>query len=480
MERPSDPNRLWAWLTKQPGLIRKVDVESSPVLAPASVELSRFTVLSGLHGSGKSYLLAVIGEGLRRWQVNTNLPIEDDPEWQLQGNYRLHLRDEVTPGSVEVRRPMERSARDTQLESIGPLYATRLTPFVALSELAFDSANRTPGREEPMVDVRHLSTRDLAALRRITGYAYANMVYGTYENPHRTLPHFSGERDSRHVQSFMMSASEFWVHFVLFNLRHADENEIVLIDEPETFLAQPGHVAFIDEIARLTAESGCQTVVATHSESMISRVPATSVLLVSSTRAGSVASPIASSESLLRALGRRAPAIRAIVFVEDEMGARILKAIIREEAPEVMQLIEIVESGGKDEVRAGVRVVARAKRIKAAGVLDGDQRGGPQSADIYLLPGCSEPESHLLRALSDDQDAAASSLQVAASDLRLALENTRFVPHQRVFTTMSSSLTGPSAAEVVDCALRLWLRDDEVRAQARVLADQIRRLVERP
>jgi predicted ATPase len=477
MGRSTGHDRVWDRVSTQPGLVRKVDVVSSPVLAPGSVELSQFTVLAGFHGAGKSYLMAALGESLPSWLGGSGLPIDDDShEAQLSGRYRLHLRPGSPQATVEVRRPLHYKVKRIEQDALQPLRVTRLSPYIALMELACDASLRVPGRPDCVAELEPVVSRGLDALRRITGYDYASMEYSYFADGQRTLPYFRGERDSRLVHAATMSSSEFWVNFVLFSLREADEDEIVLIDEPETFLAQPHHAAFIDEIARLTLDRGCQTVVATHSEAMLSRVPARSLRLVSATSNGAVVSPVESSAALLRALGRDDSAVTALAFVEDEMAARILRAILREEAPDALRRLEIIDSGGKDEVRAGVRVAAHAKRIRVAGVLDGDERGSEMGDGLHLLPGSAAPEVHLMRALRDHEDEAASSLRVAITDLRLALDVARPAQHQRVFDVMSSCLTGPSADDVVECAVALWLAEPDVSAQAKALAEQMKRL----
>lgn len=467
--------RVWKHLSTLSGVIQRLQVVSSPVLAPGSVEFGRVTALTGVHGAGKSYLLAAVVAGLPGWKVNLNLPIESSGNVaEFRGHYLITLNREGEASEVEFTRPLgweDRQKYDADLE---PLVATLLTPFAALSELAYFSQNWMPQRPLVPTDVVQLSRTRVEALRAITGRAYDAVQYGVYETSDQHFPYFRIvlQDDERGV--WTMSASEFWVHYVLWHLATATEEEIVLIDEPETFLAQPGHQAFLDEIARLALERGCQVILATHAESMIRRMPPSVVRLVSSTAGGAAVTGITSAEPLLRALGRIRNSVETIVFVEDQLGAQVLRHVVLRYAPGSIDTLDIVDSGGKDEVKTGVRLLKRSGRLGVLGILDGDQRrdhdGDPS---LLYLPGDRAPEQHLLKALADNVADSACRVGVSESDLRAALDAARFVPHQRVFDVISGTLGSTTSAHVIAAALAVWLEQEEPAAEARWLIERI-------
>ncbi|WP_427018818.1 hypothetical protein ACQCSX_09925 [Pseudarthrobacter sp. P1] len=104
-------------------------------------------------------------------------------------------------------------------------------------------------------------------------------------------------------------------------------------------------------------------------------------------------------------------------------------------------------------------------------VLDADQRDVDESADALYLPGSGVPESALLESLRTRESDAAEKLRVPVSDLRIALEAARFVPHQRVFSAMGASPMGCSANELRDVAIDLWLKADEIAGSACALVE---------
>lgn len=472
---PADSReRVWNRLSSATGLVEQIDVASSPVLARGSATFGQLTALAGVHGSGKSYLLSTLAAGLPGWQTQTNLPIETDGHIaELRGEYRLRLRQGSVPEEIEFSRPIDWRARAEVDAALKPLVRTMLTPYMALSELAFASQEHSPQRPEDPVDLVTLKRREVDAIHEITGYDYRSLQYGWVKIGDASLPFVRGTRDSREVNIWSMSSAEFWVHFVLHHLRTADENEVVLIDEPETFLAQPGHRAFIDEIARLTLRSKCQTVIATHSESMLRRIPTRLVRLVSSSPDGAVVSEVASSGALLRTLGGRVVPIRALVFVEDDMAAHVVQTILRQYAPGQLEEFDVIDSGGKDKVVRGAEVAARSRQLLVAGVLDGDQREQYDDADFFFLPGHVAPEVALLGALRTREREAAVALRSTTSDLRLALDAARFVSHQQVIRSISQSLGTCTEAEVRDVGLRFWLSEPETAESARDLAESL-------
>ncbi|REC96872.1 hypothetical protein DEU35_2621 [Microbacterium sp. AG157] len=464
---------VWQRLELIDGLVQRFDVESSPVLAPGSIELRRFTAFAGMHGAGKSYLLAAIGDGLPGWQSTLGLPIENDgSDARLSGSYRLHLEHPAVH-EIAYSRPLHWEQRRSEDERHEPLVVTRLTAYVAESERAMAAQETVFLRRFRMIERDELTRSEIDIVGLITGHVYERVVYGVLGEGHDMFPFVEAMRDGRVVNSWSMSASEYWVHFVLQHLRGADANELVLIDEPETSLALPGHRPFIDEIARLTLSTGCQTLIATHSETMLERVPPALIRHVGASEDGSVVTPITNAASLLSSLGRSPRPVACLLFVEDDLAMQILHEILRIFAADELDRFDVVGSAGKDEAIRAAKLVARSRRLSAMAVLDGDQRECGAADDVSFLPGTQEPELMLVNALRSDVDESSNALRVDPVDLRVALDAVRFSTHQRVFVAIAESLNGVSAEELRSHAIRLWLSDSAVLAEARALAEQL-------
>ncbi|KAA0113073.1 ATP-binding protein [Mycolicibacterium sp. P9-22] len=383
------------------------------------------------------------------------------------------MRHEGELKDVSIERPMPWRQRQDFDETMKPLLATMLTPYVALSELAFVAQSYPALALPEPVERLRLKRAELDAIKSITGHEYAWLEYAQIEGDDFLFPFVRGVRGSHSIDSWSMSSSEFWVHYVLWCMHSANEHEVVLIDEPETFLAQPGHRPFIDEIARLTLKSKCQTVLVTHSEAIMRRVPRECVRLVTTGPNGASSNDVRNVDVVLRTLSRHRTPLLALIFVEDELATRILQAVLHRFAADRVDQFDIVDSGGKDEVLAATRVAGRSRRIKVLGVLDADQRAAELVGDVLFLPGRTGPETALVESLRSQPGSASEALGVHESDLLFALEATRFVSHQRVFDEIAQSL-GLSAGELVaDVSIGLWMEQADVAADARMLAEQL-------
>lgn len=477
MTTHGDPRvRVWGRLLESTGLVEQLDVLASPVLARGSITFGQLTAVVGLHGAGKSYLLSALAEGLPRWQTNLSLPIENSGHpAELSGEYRLSLRPGTEPRAIEYSRPIDWSDRRKSDLKLSPLNATILTPFIALNDLQMASQEHLFLQRRSPVDLKQMPRGHLEALRAITGHEYQSLEYGNFGSDEFDLPFFRGVRGSRVIDMGSMSSSEFWVHYVLAQLHSADSNEVVLIDEPESFLAQPGHRAFLDEIARLTLASGCQTIIATHSETMLRRIPSELLRQVTQSPRGALISEVTRTEGLFRAFGQGRPTIGALVFVEDELATGIVQCLLDRYAPERADVFEVIDSEGKDQALRGASVARGSKRLRVLVLLDADQRDENHGGDVLYLPGAGAPESELLKSLGARELEAAQKLRVTVSELRIALDAARFVPHQRVFMVMSSSLAGCTSAQLRDIALDLWLESETIDEAARTL---VARMVE--
>ncbi|MDJ0392279.1 hypothetical protein QMK17_02895 [Rhodococcus sp. G-MC3] len=340
---------------------------------------------------------------------------------------------------------------------------------MALSELSFATDNF----RSKLVDFTDITRGGLNAVRDITGHEYQSLEYGRIDGPDGYAPFFRGIRQSHEVDMFSMSASEFWVHFVLAHLRIADKDAVVLIDEPESFLAQPGHRAFIDEIARLTLAAGCQTIIATHSDTMVRRIPSSLLLQVTQSSNGAIVSEVAGTGALLRALGRERVPVCALVFVEDALASTVVRAMMNLLAPDDVDKFDVIDSGGKDIAVRGAGLFKNSQRLRAMAVLDGDQRGKYTTECVLFLPGAGVPEIDLLDSLRSAESIAAERLHVSVSDLRIGLEVAGRASHQLVFEVMGEVLAGSSAEKVRDLAIELWLQQSEVAVHARTLIGEL-------
>jgi predicted ATPase len=458
--------------------INNLTVEYSPVLAPQDVCLGQLTVLTGTHGVGKSYLLRSIAALLPRGYGHPMGPPffnRSGPDvGTLKGRYTASYLNKQTSHSWSV--DLEHLNREG--EPFGELgdeapwtrYVEPSLMFLEYSILFQSYASFVKNDSSRALDPPR--REELEYLRDILGRRYETFAWREIDTEPGInsdaywLPHIEATVDGRTITSAQMSSGELWVHYVLWSLRNAGPEQVVLIDEPESFLSPAGHRPFLDEIARLTLATKAQTIVATHSAAMIARAPASMIRVLTPGPAGArIVRPISPS-SALRMLGHD-PGLAGVVLVEDALARSIMQAFLARIDNQLAHRVDIIDSGGKDKALAAARVLARSSKLGVCVVLDGDQRAasiGEPGICVNYLPG-NEPDNALMASIVASPSRLAERIAVNPDDVVMALDALRFQPHQYWFSQLASSL-GLSEGDLVSHLIHLWLEDDAVHAEA--------------
>jgi hypothetical protein len=313
-------------------------------------------------------------------------------------------------------------------------------------------------------------------LRGILGKTYDRLSWQECYDDGLVLPFFTVRSNGREYSSDAMSAGEIWVHYVLWVLRTAEPSNIVLIDEPEAFLSQRGHVAFLNEIARKALASKAQVVVSTHSQAMIAATPTEFLRVITSSPSGATVGEPTTTSAVLRMLGHE-PGVRAVVIVEDEFATRVVKRALSVLAPDVAGGIDVVKADGADGAISAGRALRASSRLGSCVVLDGDQRGRVFSdrntpAPIFL-PGDDAPEVAVSAPSRANPAALAVLLGRATDAVVCALETNGFDDHHDWFASTAVALD-ISRETLIDNVVLVWLTDEATSNEAAALVEQMR------
>lgn len=387
--------------------IEQVTIRSSPVLASATVDLNRLTVIAGTHGVGKSYLLRTLDAAIPwGYSYPTGPPFNrfdrlGETKGRVEGKYMISYHTKSGKrfkflADFDRTEPLD--ARDLERLSEHEPWSVYIDPSAAFADYAMyfqEAANISAvGLGEPDT----LRRAETDSLRRILGREYHRLTWRSMVlHDDEIAPHMEAAVEAGTVTNHTMSTSELWVHYCLWRLRLADSDATVFIDEPEAFLSPASHGAFLDEIARLTLAKGCQTIVATHSASMIARTPPEMLRCLIRTSTGTqVIQPTAVSQ-VMRVLGHTAP-IAGVVVVEDEFARTVVTAVLSRLDPTVAHQIDLVCAGGVSGVLTVANALATSRRLRVCAVLDGDQHDRGLNTDdtpVAYLPGNTPEESVL-------------------------------------------------------------------------------------
>lgn len=487
--------KIWRRLAEADSVgLEGVSITTSPVFLPGEVELGQFTVVTGSHGAGKSFLLRALAASFpeRTSLAPSGPPFEryySTPDYTdvISGRHRIRYRSEdnrraMWEVDLDQAPPARFSGYTWQHESPPPFaeYTDALTAFDTDYFWTLGK-QRSPHEQTVIEEQKHTvgpfryTAAEARVLRNITGRHYDDLRWYSYEAEiDLFVPRPEGIVGGQIVSADQMSRGELWVHLLLYMVRTARPGTTLFIDEPETHLSPVGHTALLDELARSTLARGVQTVIATHSTAMIARTPASMLRVLTPGPDGVRVIRPATTEAVLRTLGHRT-SLSGVVFVEDALARRMVTAALARLDRSLGEKVDVVDAGGRDEALAGARILARSQALRVCVLLDGDQRGSAirdRGFPVNFLPG-RVPDEELLRQARADPTALGDLLGQSVNDINLAMDHVRFTSHQFWFSGAALHL-GIDENTLVGHLIGLWLQNSGVEKEFRLLFAHVR------
>ncbi len=452
--------------------VDRFTVVDSPVLAPQEIALDRLTLVTGVHGAGKSYLLRILNEILPQENAAPLGPpfrrSSYEHDGMVDGRYLVHLR---AADGATLHRPSDLSSMS---DDTADLMASRyLDPASAFWDYAthFQELPYLPADWERFGPGGSLSDTELKTLRAILGRSYAWFEWREFNPGRSPVPVFEAEVDGRTITNATMSSGELWVHWILWAFRVTPAPAVMLVDEPEAFLSPPGQAALYHELARLTLANGLQTIIATHSTTIIREAPPGSIrLLVPGADGARVLTPDSPTDAL-SLLGHEV-GISAVILVEDVVAAAVVREVLASFAPEVAARTEVIAAGGAGEAKKLGRAFRASERLRMCVVLDGDQRDAARKEDagmpLVYLPG-DAPEPELFAPVQAAPELLGALAGRRTTAVHVALDSCRRADHHRWFAVVAGKLLIDEPV-LMNHVVRIWCGTE----QAGVLAGEIR------
>ncbi|GIF74724.1 hypothetical protein Asi02nite_42420 [Asanoa siamensis] len=464
--------------------IIQLRIVESAVFEEQVIDLGRATVFVGNHGTGKTLLLrlvqAVFGYTVHAPPFVGNRKYSDPAERPLTGIVEVTVRSD----SKLLKRTVDLGLLEEERWEIwNDTIASDVWPqFVSSVQLAADFAYyyqelRLPPRTE---EKRAYSAAELSALRNILGRSYdAATVYSVpldtdpeAADDFYPRPYFEGVISSQTVGSETLSLGETWVHRVFWEIDRLSPGCVILLDEPESFLAVRGQRPFADEVARQVLSRNLQLLIATHSSEVLSRFIPSQIRICMRGPTGKLRVVTPQSMEQVYSAIRIAPPLKYLILVEDDFAAVILKIILAEVGG-FLSTVEVLPVHGKDNVIAACRILSPSKRVTFFGVLDADQRTTVEpTGNLSFLPGSHDPERELLLFVAGHVAEIATLLGRSEDEIAAALENCLFLEHQYQFVGMAAALTMDSHY-LASTLAKAWLGDPQIRAQAARLCNDL-------
>ncbi|MGA4994720.1 ATP-dependent nuclease [Nonomuraea bangladeshensis] len=406
---------------------------------------------------------------------------------RVSGTFRVKLAcpDGLIERTIDLQASEADRAEQWNLENGCPIVAYYTAPTNAFSEINFLTDNFAILDEQYE---RGATKAELDAIRNILGRSYERLTYRTHTKEYQGhsewyAVYVTGLESGREVDSFMMSQGESWVHHVLgyFLSHQLGDEDLALLDEPETFLAQSAQRPLIDQVAREILKKNSQLIIDTHSFEVLNRFPLESIRVCVRVD-GKIHVIRPSGYSIIKdAIGIESP-VRALVLVEDRFAMDLLRSLFSIYDVALNRDTEIVNCGGESHVRQGIRSLSAARRVPCIAVLDGDQNDGTGASGdhleaIYYLPGKFAPERELLDSVLKNGVFFSHLSGRTMSDILGAVDACAQLDHQYQIEKFASYLD-IARESAIDQLVRSWLQTPEIESQARALIQQIRQRIE--
>lgn len=482
--------KLWKSMTGfKPALqILRIEFLQDSAFAGQAINVEPFTVVCGLHGSGKTTFLHYIAECLQRESTHPDNPPfvgsrgwKSSQEGSLGGQVELTLRDEGI--SRVVQRDLDAVERTMRYHYIRrddtpKYYPFLFTPFdsILIPEF-FDhhvSRRRTIEQAGEAIIQRR---KDLDALREILGVSYDEVIYipAHIEDGAPIFPFVRARVGDTWLDSSSMSYGELIIHKLRWEVRYPQERSVILLDEPEANIAPRGHGALLDELARLARAADVQVIMTTHSPAFINRVPQ-NWIRVCVRRGGhnSIFTPSQPSD-LRYALGVESP-LKYFIAVEDFMAEAILRIILATHNFPALSETEILRAGSWHDVITCVSALSTSQRVRSVAVLDGDQRNNRikplNNSKTCFLPGEAPPEKVLLDFAAQFPNELAKQLNCSLASINIYLAELAAEEHHR-WLDLLSMRTGQDKQHCLRSVFDIWHSDPANRQQAEELTREI-------
>ncbi|MFI1465464.1 ATP-binding protein [Nocardia carnea] len=478
--------------------ISSIEILESNIFAAQVIRFDRLTGIVGRHGTGKTLLLRLLDHA---FGLAPHLLAQPNlGTLEHLGNPIEFVADvTVLRAGQPVTRRVESAADGSDRESgsaryrgwessLGAEFAPHLLSVPLMFDLLENHNQEFDRRFRANNYDQHAqydyTTRDLHAAREIVGRDYASITAHSYwhsRDPEGSAFRFAAiDVDGNEIGTSMMSLGEIWTHYLLGHENLVtDAHEPRLIDEPESFLAPRGHGLIVDELIRQTVRHRRQLILSTHSPQVLSRFPVSNLRMCTRTSNGIRVAEPTSLAQVRDAIGVEV-AVRVVVLVEDALAATVFTLLCEQTDPSLAREVEVVATGGPNEVVAGLRVMSSSGRIIYVGVLDGDLRSNPTppfaAGRLFFLPGMRSPEHELRHLASRAPSKLAQKLGCSTWDIEVALDSLTRLDHQYWIGRVAEQLARPP--EVLTHALvTLWMQEAEISEFIEVVS-HIRRISE--
>lgn len=373
---------------------------------------------------------------------------------------------------LEDRLPTDRSTQQ-ELDVIHLDMAKQCLDTIKLFSSIANLDEMLAGVEEYIFDNKAISSISYIAGKTYSAVSAFELDMGEEDE---YLPYFRVTCGDVTYGSESMGLGELAAHCILWNLNRLTPKSIVLIEEPETYLAPSSQVALINSIAQLSVTKDLCIILSTHSPSIINLLPMNSIKFISRPSEQAFVIDSVHTSEYLDALGLRVSK-QGILLVEDEVAKEFACNWINHFAPHILKEYQIViATGGESRITQALSFPQVGDWLKIIGLYDGDQRNPPPQNSEWsfsFLPENVAPEIFLRNAATCTPMKLAEFIGIQNKGrLLLALDSLNGCDHHDWLLQLSEKL-GISLSYTISALFRNWLNDPQNYPKAKQSIDEL-------
>ena len=283
-----------------------------------------------------------------------------------------------------------------------------------------DHLEGAPSRDFNAEELEHCSFILGRAYEKISVAEVSDTAFG------EEFPYFSVRAHDIDYEQAGMGYGEAAVLYIIWAVSRLRDGALLLLEEPEAFLAPRAQIALIDVLADYALRRKLMIVMTSHSGPVASRLTLDEIVYLTRTPGTVDLHCPANRSDLITRLGLY-PGSPVLVFVEDESAEILARVIIERYSAKLSGRVEYSRAAGEANVIRSIDILPDITRaMRFVGLLDGDQRDKYTGSDkrVVFLPSDLNPDALLRRIISTtDDEELGGILTVEATEVRRAKAN---------------------------------------------------------
>lgn len=449
--------------------------------------------LCGFNGAGKTTVLRCLHEALKG-----------------DGQF---VPDRITRAKVSIS--VKRRGAITELEK-APGASFERIPEISADVISVDPANEIPllqaffrsvsnideelRQHEPIV----LDNGERDLLNYLVGREYEsvsiidlNEDYADHDSPttegklpvaklvdNEALIHYTVRNVGAEYSVENMGLGELSLIHLFWRLHRAEKNSIVLIEEPESFIATASQLALIDVIAHYVDAKSLWVCMSTHSEHILARIPEKDIFALTREASGkhTVRRSVRREQHLAQL--RLLPRTEGYVFCEDWVGVHFARRLLELEGSPLGNTFQFLPLFGDSKIERMLQTYPKGRSVlPIVSIFDGDVRSKanfPKSPawPFTYLPGDRPPEELLIchaRLHAEEVDSFLHLEPGTTSRLLGSLVGLDFHDQLSDFATQADR----AISWIISGFTSAWYKDKNNQAATAELVDQLTKICER-